>query len=69
MFNFFKSKLFEESSISLGISLLVALSYLIAKEQCINPYMAILQHVAVAIVVVAGSFIMREWITGIFPGV
>jgi len=57
------------ASVALGMSLLIALSYLIAKEQGVDPYMAILQHMAVAIVVVAGSFLMREWITGIFTGV
>ena len=57
------------ASVALGMSLLIALSYLIAKEQGVDPYMAILQHMTVAIVVVAGSFLMREWITGIFTGV
>ena len=57
------------ASVALGMSLLIALSYLIAKEQGVDPYRAILQHVAVAIIVVAGSFLMREWITGVFAGV
>lgn len=57
------------ASILLGMSLLIALSYLIAKEQGVDPYMAIMQHMAVAIIVVAGSFLMREWITGVFTGV
>jgi VIT1/CCC1 family predicted Fe2+/Mn2+ transporter len=57
------------ASIILGMSLLITLSYLIAKEQGVDPYMAILQHLAVAIIVVVGSFLMREWITSVFAGV
>lgn len=53
-------------SIAWGFSLLVVLSYLIAKEQKVNPYMAIFQHLAIAIVVIVVSSFLGEWITNIF---
>jgi VIT1/CCC1 family predicted Fe2+/Mn2+ transporter len=53
-------------SIFLGISVLSALSYLIAKEQKVNPYMAIFQHVAVAILVIIASNFLGNWIMGAF---
>lgn len=53
-------------SLAWGISLLVILSYFIAKEQKVNPYNAILQHVAIAILVIIASYFMREWITNFF---
>jgi VIT1/CCC1 family predicted Fe2+/Mn2+ transporter len=53
-------------SIVYGISLLSVLSYLIAKEQKTNPYFAILEHVAVAILVIAVSSFLGGWITDIF---
>jgi len=53
-------------SIVWGISLLAVLSYLIAKEQKVNPYLAILQHVAIAILVIAVSSFLGGWITSIF---
>jgi VIT1/CCC1 family predicted Fe2+/Mn2+ transporter len=53
-------------SIAWGISLLAVLSYLIAKEQKVNPYLAILQHVAIAILVIVVSSFLSGWITSIF---
>jgi VIT1/CCC1 family predicted Fe2+/Mn2+ transporter len=53
-------------SIAYGISLLAILSYLIAKEQKVNPYLAILQHVAIAVLVVIVSNFLGEWIMDIF---
>jgi len=49
-----------------GISLLSALSYFIAKEQKVNPYSAILQHVAIAVLVIVVSNFLGGWITSIF---
>jgi VIT1/CCC1 family predicted Fe2+/Mn2+ transporter len=49
-----------------GISLLSALSYFIAKEQKVNPYSAILQHVAIAVLVIVVSNSLGGWITSIF---
>jgi VIT1/CCC1 family predicted Fe2+/Mn2+ transporter len=53
-------------SIVYGISLLSVLSYLIAKEQKTNPYFAILEHVAIAVLVIAVSSFLGGWITDIF---
>jgi len=53
-------------SVILGVSLLSVLSYFIAKEQKVNPYMAILQHVAIAIFVIVVSSFLGEWIMSIF---
>jgi VIT1/CCC1 family predicted Fe2+/Mn2+ transporter len=49
-----------------GISLLSVLSYFIAKEQKVNPYSAILQHVAIAVLVIVVSNFLGGWITSIF---
>ena len=53
-------------SIVWGISLIAGLSYLIAKEQRINPYKAILQHVVIAVVVIIVSNYVSEWIMSFF---
>jgi len=53
-------------SIIWGFFLLTTLSYYIAKEQKVNPYLAILQHVAITLVVIIASLFLREWITNIF---
>jgi len=53
-------------SIVWGISLLTVLSYLIAKEQKINPYKAIFWHVALAVLVIIISNFLSEWIMNIF---
>jgi VIT1/CCC1 family predicted Fe2+/Mn2+ transporter len=55
------------ASIAWGVSILVTLSYLIATEQKADPTRAILQHVAIAALVVVSSLVMRDWITTIFP--
>lgn len=54
------------AAVTWGISILAALSYLIAKEQGTSPATAILQHVATAALVVASSLILRGWITTFF---
>jgi len=54
------------SSLVLGLSLLSVLSYLIAINQKANPYLQILQHVGVAIVVVITSHFMGQTIINIF---
>jgi len=53
-------------SIAYGILLLTILSYLIAREQKVNPYLSIFQHVAIAILVIAVSGLLSEWILNIF---
>ena len=53
-------------SLAWGLSILVALSYLIAKEQGANTTRAILQHIAVAALVVVSSLILRDWIATLF---
>ena len=49
-----------------GISLLIVLSYYIAKEQKINPYKAIIEHIGIAVVVVIASNYISEWILNVF---
>jgi VIT1/CCC1 family predicted Fe2+/Mn2+ transporter len=49
-------------SIIWGISLLIVLSYYIAREQKVNPYKAIVEHVAIAVVVIIFSDYLSEWI-------
>lgn len=49
-----------------GISLLIVLSYYIAKEQKVNPYKAIIEHIGIAVVVVIVSNYISEWILNIF---
>ncbi len=53
-------------SIIFGISLLSILSYFIAKEQKTNPYKSILEHLAIAILTIAVSYFLREWIINFF---
>jgi VIT1/CCC1 family predicted Fe2+/Mn2+ transporter len=53
-------------SIIYGVSLLSVLSYYIAKEQKSNPYLSILGHVAIAILVIVISYFLRLWIVGFF---
>jgi VIT1/CCC1 family predicted Fe2+/Mn2+ transporter len=53
-------------SIIFGISLLSVLSYFIAKEQKTNPYRSILEHLAIAILVIVASYFLREWIINFF---
>jgi VIT1/CCC1 family predicted Fe2+/Mn2+ transporter len=53
-------------SIVWGISLLTVLSYLIAKEQKINPYKAIFWHVGLAVLVIIISNFLSGWIMNIF---
>lgn len=53
-------------SIIFGISLLAVLSYFIAKEQKTNPYRSILEHLAIAILVIVVSYFLREWIINFF---
>jgi vacuolar iron transporter family protein len=54
------------ASIVWGVAVLTGLSYLISTEQAESPIHAILQHVAIAALVVVSSLIMREWIATIF---
>lgn len=53
-------------SIIWGIFLLIVLSYYIAREQKANPYKAITEHVAIAVVVIIISNYLSEWILYIF---
>jgi VIT1/CCC1 family predicted Fe2+/Mn2+ transporter len=53
-------------SIVWGLSLLVTLSYFIAKGQKANPYSAIFWHVALAVSVIIISNFLTEWIMNIF---
>lgn len=54
------------SSIILGIIVITLLSYYIAIEQKINPYKAIFQHLTLALIVMLGSYILKEAISKLF---
>jgi len=57
------------ASLVYGVSLLSFLSYLIAKERKSNPYSSILAHIAIAVLVIGVSFLLRVWITNFFSNV
>ncbi len=42
-------------SITWGLLLLAAMSYIIAKDRQINPYLAMLEHIAIAVLVIIAS--------------
>ena len=54
------------SSIIIGLSLLSVLSYLIAVNQKVNPYLQIFQHVGIAIVVLITSHFVGQTTINIF---
>lgn len=56
-------------SIVWGLSLLVVLSYYIAKMQHANPYTAILMHVGIAVIVIIISNTLSAWIMSFFSTV
>ena len=49
-----------------GISILMTLSYLIAVEQAHNPITGMLLHLAIAVLVIISSLLIRSWITAFF---
>jgi VIT1/CCC1 family predicted Fe2+/Mn2+ transporter len=51
-------------SIIFGLSMIIALSYFIAKRQKINPYKAIIQHLALALVVMIMGLVLRNILSG-----
>jgi len=51
------------TSVAWGVTILTALSYLIAREQGARATTAIAQHLAVAALVIAASLILRQMIT------
>ncbi len=53
-------------SLVYGIFVLSVLSYLIAREQKVNPCLAILYHVAIAILVIIASGLLSQWLFEIF---
>jgi len=54
------------SSVVLGLSLLVVLSYLIAIKQKKNPYKAVLEHIGIVVVVIIISYFLGQMITNYF---
>lgn len=54
------------SSVIIGLSLLSILSYQIAINQKMNPYLAILQHIGVAAIVIIVSYFLGQMITNMF---
>jgi vacuolar iron transporter family protein len=57
------------TSLVWGVSLLSVMSYKIARKQRANPYVAIIEHVAVSLIVIAISNFLSVWIMGIFTSV
>jgi VIT1/CCC1 family predicted Fe2+/Mn2+ transporter len=57
---------FIVSSLVWGIFLLSILSYKIGKEQKVNPYLTILRHLSIAVVVILVSFFLRTYIMNLF---
>jgi VIT1/CCC1 family predicted Fe2+/Mn2+ transporter len=53
-------------SVVLGISMLMTLTYLIAIERETKPLPAMIQHFAIAALVVVASFLLRTWIFALF---
>jgi len=53
-------------SVVLGISMLMALTYLIAVERETKPLPAMIQHLAIAALVVIASLVLRTWIVTLF---
>jgi len=51
-----------------GLSLLTILSYYIAKEQHVNPFKAIFEHLGIAVIVIIISNFISEWILNFFAG-
>lgn len=51
------------ASISFGIAIIAIISYLIARDQKMDPYSAVARYVALAILVIIASFYLREIIT------
>lgn len=57
------------ASLFLGLFLLSMLSYIIAVQQKINPYLAILQHLGVAVAVLAASHFLGQIIISTFSSI
>jgi len=55
-------------SVIWGIAILMTLSYLIAVEQARNPIRDLLTHLAIAVLVIVSSLLLRSWITAVFGG-
>jgi len=49
-------------SIIWGLTLLAVISYTIAKGRGVNPYVAVLEHVGIAILVIIGSHMVGGWL-------
>ncbi len=55
-------------SVVLGISMLMTLTYLIAIERETKPLPSMIQHFAIAALVVVASLLLRTWISALFGG-
>jgi len=66
LFAFLPIRYAEILSIGYGIMVLSILSYFIAREQKTNPYRAILNHLAIAILVIIVSGFLSGWLIDIF---
>ncbi len=54
-------------SVIWGLFLLTALSYFVAGTQAISPWRAIVEHLIIACLVVAGSYAIGSWVRSTFP--
>jgi len=53
-------------SIICGLALLAGMSYIIAKNSGISPFLAIFEHISIAVIVIAASHLIGRWIIGSF---
>lgn len=54
-------------SVMWGLLLLTALSSFVAGTQAISPWRAIVEHLIIACLVVAGSYAIGSWVRSTFP--
>jgi vacuolar iron transporter family protein len=55
------------TSIVFGLGIIIVLSYFVSKNKNSNPTASIVRHVALALLVLAGSFLLRQTITTLTP--
>ncbi len=53
-------------SVIWGLALLAIMSYMIARGRKVNPFLAILEHMSIAITVIVASHAVGRWIIGRF---
>jgi len=53
-------------SLVFGLSLLAFISYIIARDEEVNPYQAIIEHLGIALIVIVLSEFVGKWLIGRF---